>query len=77
MSKMSKKCYCCKHTYLLFMFHKARRFTIATDLGRNRCCRICVFRAAKHPVVRWDASIKKFNIVKLTLKERIKEFFKF
>jgi hypothetical protein len=59
------------------MFHKARRFTIATDLGRNRCCRICVFRTAKHPVVRWDASIKKFNIVKLTLKERIKEFFKF
>jgi hypothetical protein len=73
----SKRCYYCKCNYPLFMFHKAKRFTIATDLGRNRCCRICVFRTAKHPVVRWDASIKKFNIVKLTLKERIKEFFKF
>lgn len=71
-----KTCYCCKHTYPLFMFHKAKRFTIATDLGRNRCCRICVFRAAKHPVVRWNTSIKDFEIVELTFKQRIKEFFK-
>ncbi len=71
-----KTCYCCKHTYPLFMFHKAKRFTIATDLGRNRCCRICVFRAAKHPVVRWNTSVKDFEIVELTFKQRIKEFFK-
>ena len=71
-----KTCYCCKHTYPLFMFHKAKRFTIATDLGKNRCCRICVFRAAKHPVVRWNTSIKDFEIVDLTFKQRIKEFFK-
>jgi len=58
------------------MFHKAKRFTIATDLGRNRCCRICVFRAAKHPVVRWNTSVKDFEIVELTFKQRIKEFFK-
>jgi hypothetical protein len=59
------------------MFQKAKRFVIPSDLGKMRCCRICVFRAAKDPVVRWDATTRNFNIVKLTLKERIKEFFKF
>jgi hypothetical protein len=59
------------------MYNKAIRFTIATDFNKNRCCKICVFKAAKHPVVRWDVSIKDFKIVQLTFKERIKEFFKF
>jgi hypothetical protein len=70
-----KICYCCKRNYPLFMFHKAVRFTIKTDLGRNRCCRICVFKEAKHPVVRWDTSAKDFGIIQMTLKQRIKEFF--
>ncbi len=73
---MSKRCYCCKHAYPLFMFQKAKRFVIPSDLGKMRCCRICVFRTAKNPVVRWDSETKKFEIVKLTLKQRIKEFFK-
>lgn len=58
------------------MYHKATRFTIKSDLGRNRCCRICVFRTAKNPVVRWDSETNKFGIVKLNLKQRIKEFLK-
>ena len=58
------------------MFHKAIRFTIPTDLGKARCCRICVFKKAKDPVVRWNIGIKNFEIVSLTLKQRIKEFFK-
>ena len=73
----SKRCYYCKHKYPLFMFQEAKRFVIPSDLGKMRSCRICVFKAAKHPVVRWDAATRTFNIVKLTLKERIKEFFKF
>lgn len=71
-----KRCYCCKRIYPLFLFHKAQRFTIKSDLGKNRCCRICVFKEAKNPVVRWNKAIKKFEIVQLTLKQRIKEFFK-
>lgn len=58
------------------MYHKAIRFTIKSDLGRNRCCRICTFKKAKEPVVRWNIAIKKFEIVSLTLKQRIKEFLK-
>ena len=58
------------------MYHKATRFTIATDLGRNRCCRICVFKEGKYPVVRWNTAIKKFEMIKLNIKQRIEEFFK-
>jgi hypothetical protein len=72
----SKRCYCCKRRFPLFMYNKATRFTIKSDLGRNRCCRICVFKASKHPVVRWDSETKKFGIVKLNLKQRIKELLK-
>lgn len=71
-----KRCFCCKRKFPLFMYHKATRFTIKSDLGRNRCCRICTFKKAKEPVVRWNAPIRKFELVKLSLKQRIKEFFK-
>jgi hypothetical protein len=74
---MSKRCYCCKRTYPLFMYNKDARAVIKSAFGRAMCCKICVFKAAKNPVVRWDASSKNFKIVKLTLKERIKEFLKF
>ena len=74
---MSKRCYCCKCTYPLFMYNKDARAVIKSAFGRAMCCKICVFKAAKNPVVRWDVSSKNFKIVKLTLKERIKEFLKF
>ncbi len=72
----SKRCYCCKRNYPLFMYHKATRFTIKSDLGKARCCRICIFKEAKNRVVRWNAPIRKFELVELSLKQRIKEFFK-
>lgn len=56
------------------MFTKAVRFTIPTDMGRNRVCRICTFKNSKGMVVRWIDG--KFRIVELTLKQRIKEIFK-
>jgi hypothetical protein len=59
------------------MYNKDARAVIKSAFGRAMCCKICVFKAAKNPVVRWDASSKNFKIVKLTLKERIKEFLKF
>jgi hypothetical protein len=72
----SKRCYSCKRKLFLFMFTKAKRFTIKSDLGKNRNCRVCTFKEAKNKVVRWDSEIKQFKMVNLTLKERIKEFFK-
>jgi len=59
----------------LFMFTKAARFTISTDKKRNRVCRMCTFNNSSDTVVRWNAN-KRFYLVKLTLKERILEFFK-
>lgn len=59
----------------LFMFKKAVRFSIKTDKKRNRVCRICTFKDSSDTVVRWNAN-RRFYLVKLTLKERILEFFK-
>jgi hypothetical protein len=58
------------------MYNKDARAVIKSALGRAMCCKICVFKAAKHPVVRWDSETKKFGIVKLNLKQRIKELLK-
>lgn len=69
-----KKCHSCGLTLPLFMFTTAKRFTIPTDKGKNRVCRICNFKKSKYPVVRWLDN--KFKVVQLTFKERIKEFFK-
>lgn len=56
------------------MFTKAVRFTIPTDKGRNRVCRICTLKNSGGRVPRWIDG--KFKMVELTLKQRIKEFFK-
>jgi hypothetical protein len=72
----SKRCYCCKRRFSIFMYNKDARAVIKSALGRAMCCKICVFKAAKHPVVRWNFEKNDFEIVKLTLKQRIKEFLK-
>jgi len=70
-----KQCYKCKFMLPLFMFTKAAKFTISTDKKRNRVCRICTFNESSDTVVRWNPN-RRFYLVKLTLKERILEFFK-
>ena len=70
-----KQCYNCKFMLPLFMFKKAVRFNIKTDKGRNRVCRVCVFKNSSNTVVRWNPT-DRFYLVKLSLKERIIEFFK-
>lgn len=70
-----KNCFCCKRKYPLFMFSVEKRFTIKSDEGKVRCCRICVFKNSKDKVARLNKN-GKFHLIKLTLKERIKEFFK-
>jgi hypothetical protein len=59
----------------LFMFTKAAKFTISTDKKRNRVCRICTFKMTSGTVVRWNPN-RRFYFIKMTLKERILEFFK-
>jgi hypothetical protein len=55
------------------MFKKNKmKFKLVTDKGRVRNCRICVFKEAKNTVVRHRNG--KFELVNLTLIQRIKEF---
>ena len=68
----SKNCFKCKRKLPLFMFHKQPGYSVPACLGRVYVCRICTFKESKNSVVRQQKN-GKFKVVKLTIKERIKE----
>ena len=70
---LGKRCDKCKRWYPLFMFKKdSRKYQLPIALGRVRKCKICShIESGKGTVVRWDGS--DFKVVKLTLKQRLKE----
>ena len=71
-----KRCYTCNRWYPLFMFKKdSRKFQLPIALGTVRNCRVCVWKDSSNgnKVVRWQDG--KFNLVQLTLKQRLKELF--
>ena len=70
-----KHCIECMRWFPLFMFKKdSRKFILPVAKGKVRCCRFCVDKRSRNgSVVRWDG--KQFQIVTLTLKQRLKEFF--
>jgi len=58
------------------MFKKdSRKFQLPIALGTVRNCRVCVWKDSSNgnKVVRWQSG--QFNLVQLTLKERLKELF--
>lgn len=60
------------------MFKKDRRkFQLPAAKGRVRVCRLCTWKntANNTRVVRYNFTTNKFDIVVLTLKQRIKELF--
>ena len=69
-----KRCIQCMRWFPLFMFKTdSRKFVLPVAKGKIRKCRFCVHKeSGKGSVVRWDG--KEFQIVTLTLKQRIKEF---
>lgn len=57
------------------MFRRDRRvYQVAAALGKVRTCRICSWKESRDSVVRWNGS--KFEIVTLTLKQRLGELFR-
>ena len=72
---LGKRCMECRRWFPLFMYKKdSRKFQLANALGRVRNCKICCWKDSRDIVVRWRDN--KFILVKLTLKERLKELFK-
>lgn len=72
------RCYQCNVNYPNVMFKKDRRkFQLPIAKGRARVCRICTWKntANNARVVRYNFETNKFDIVVLTLKQRIKELF--
>jgi hypothetical protein len=53
-----------------------RKFQLKIALGKVRNCKICSHKESRHEVVRYNFDIKKFEIVKLTWKQRLKELIK-
>ena len=69
------RCHKCKRDFPLFMFARTRmKYKVAFWRGKICVCRICSFKESEHRVVRHING--KFIIVKLSLTERLKEFFK-
>ena len=70
-----KHCIECMRWFPLFMFKKdTRKFILPVAMGKVRKCRLCVHKeSGKGSVVRWDGN--QFQIVTLTFKQRLKEFF--
>ena len=71
-----KRCYKCNKWYPLFMFKKDnRKFQLKIALGKVRNCRVCVWKDSSDnkAVVRWQDG--RFNLVKLSFRERLKELF--
>jgi len=72
-----KACYTCNIKWPLFMFKTDRRkFQLKIALGKVRNCKICSHKESRHEVVRYNFNINKFEIVKLTWKQRLKELIK-
>ena len=71
-----KHCIECKRWFPLFMFKTdIRNYTIPEAQKKVRRCRLCVDKESRNgSVVRWMGN--DFQIVTLTLKQRLKEFFK-
>jgi hypothetical protein len=70
-----KNCMKCNIWFPLFMFKKdSRKFKLPTALGRVRNCKLCNWKDSKNTVVRWRDG--QFILIKLTLKERLKELIK-
>ena len=65
----------CSRWFPLFMFKKdSRKFQLPTALGRVRNCKLCNWKDSRDTVVRWRDN--KFILIKLTLKERLRELIK-
>ena len=70
-----KTCYTCNIKWPLFMFKTDRRkFQLKIALGKVRNCKICCHKASREPVIRYNFTINKFEIVKLTWKQRLLEW---
>ena len=72
-----KHCIKCGWYLPLFMFAKDRRkFQLPVAMGKLRSCRRCTWNDSANGkrVVRYNFETNNFDVVVLTLRERIKEF---
>jgi oligoribonuclease NrnB/cAMP/cGMP phosphodiesterase (DHH superfamily) len=73
-----KQCFECRRMLSLDNFtDNKRHYTLKTDLGKNRVCKICTFeRAVKNrSIVQYNFEDKKFDNIKFDDIGQVAEFF--
>jgi hypothetical protein len=73
-----KECFKCKRMLSLDNFTENKRhYTLKTDLGRNRVCKICNFESAvkKKSIVQYNFQELKFDIIKFDTLGEVGEYF--
>lgn len=73
-----KQCFNCRRTLPLDNFtDNNRQYTLKTDLGKNRVCRLCSFeRAIKTKgIVKYNFEEKKFDNIKFDDISQVAEYF--
>ena len=73
-----KQCFECKRMLELDNFtDNKRQYTLKTDLGKNRVCKICTFeRAVKsHSLVQYNFEDNKFDNIKFDDIGQVAEYF--
>ncbi len=73
-----KQCFECRRMLALDNFtDNKRHYTLKTDLGKNRVCKICTFeRAVKsHSLVKYNFEDKKFDNIKFDDIGQVAEYF--
>jgi len=78
MTQTKKQCFSCRRTLTLDSFTENRRhYTLKTDLGRNRVCKICTFETAvkNKSLVQYNFEEKKFDNIKFDDIGQVAEYF--
>lgn len=73
-----KECFKCKRMLSLDNFTENKRhYTLKTDLGKNRVCKICTFESAvkKKSIVQYNFEESKFGIIKFDTIGEVGEYF--
>jgi hypothetical protein len=73
-----KQCFECRRMLSLDNFTENKRhYTLKTDLGKNRVCKICTFESSvkNRSIVQYNFEEKKFDVIKFDSIAEVGEYF--
>ena len=73
-----KQCFKCRRMLPLDDYTENKRhYTLKTDLGRNRVCKICTFESSvkNRSIVQYNFEEKRFDVIKFDSIAKVGEYF--